>query len=57
MFTRCSIFSYFLHLNCYNFLTALTKSIKLHFLEIAFQPLKTGQLHITTGTQQEITAP
>ena len=35
-FTGRSIFSYFLRLNCYNFLTALTKSIELHFLEIAF---------------------
>ena len=33
-FTGSSIFSYFLCLNCYNFRTALTKSIKLHFLEI-----------------------
>ena len=31
-----SIFTYFLRLNWYNFSTALTKSIKLYFLEIAF---------------------
>ena len=42
-FTGRSIFSYFLRLNCYNFCTALTKSVKLHFLEIAFELLKTGQ--------------
>ena len=29
-------------LKCYNFRTALTKSIKLHFLETVLQPLKTG---------------
>ena len=34
-FTRRSILSYFLRLNCYNFRPALTKSIKLHFLKIA----------------------
>ena len=37
-FTGCSIFSYFFtfNLTCYNFRTALTKSVKLHCLEIAF---------------------
>ena len=34
-FMTRSILSYFLRLNCYNFRTALTKSIKLHFLKIA----------------------
>ena len=33
-FTGYSISSYFLSLSCYNFGPALTKSIKLHFLEI-----------------------
>ena len=34
-FKGCSSFGYFLRLNCYNFHTALIKSAKLHFLEIA----------------------
>ena len=32
--TGRSVFSYFLRLNCFDFGIALTKSIKLHFLEI-----------------------
>ena len=35
LFTGCSILSYLLRLNCYNFRTALTKSMKLQFLKIA----------------------
>ena len=35
-FTGRSILSYFLRLICYNFRTALTKPIKLHFLKIAY---------------------
>ena len=42
-FVGRSILTTFLRLNCYNFRNALTKLIKVHFLEIAFQPLKTGQ--------------
>ena len=42
-FRRCSILSYFSSLNCYNFLIALTKSIKLHFLKIVLEPLKRSQ--------------
>ena len=34
-FTGRLILSYFLRLNCYNFQTALKKSIKLHFFKIA----------------------
>ena len=33
--TDRSILAYLLRLNCHNFRTALTKSIKLNFLEIA----------------------
>ena len=33
-FTGYSALTFFLHLNCYNFQTASTKSIKLHFLKI-----------------------
>ena len=33
-FTGRSILSYLLRVNCYNFRTALTKSMKLHFLKI-----------------------
>ena len=42
-FTGRSIFSYLSRSTCYNFCTALTKSFKLHFLEIAFYSLKTDQ--------------
>ena len=42
-FTGCSVLSYFLRLNCYNFRTTQIKLIKLHFSKIAFQPLKTDQ--------------
>ena len=37
--TARSFFSYFLHLNCYNFRTALRKPIKLHFLEWHISPV------------------
>ena len=55
-FTGCSALSYFLHLNCYNFQTALTKSINLHFLKILhFSLSKQAKTYIPAATQQELT--
>ena len=36
----CSILSYFLRLNCYNFRIALTKSVKLHFWKFHYSLAK-----------------
>ena len=49
VFTVRSIFIYVLRLNCYHFRIALTKSLKLHFLRIALQHLKTIQDSYSVG--------
>ena len=51
----CTIFSYFLPLNCYNFGPALTKSIKINFLDIVLSLSKLGKILIPIATEEETT--